>query len=127
MGEGDTWTNALVGAAIGVVAGPVIPFATVLGGAVAGYLQGGTREEGIKIGALAGLIALLPFLLLVFFLSNLFLGVFVGGFGVPREFAGLGVVFVLFALLFSAVYTVVFSAAGGWLGNYVKYDTNINL
>jgi len=125
MGEGDTVINALIGAVIGIVAGPILPFSTVLGGGVAGYLQGGSREEGLKVGAIAGLVALVPFLLFAFVLGNLFLGLFVGGFGIPRFASGLGGLFVIVALVFAVVYTVVCSALGGWLGNYVKYDTDL--
>jgi hypothetical protein len=57
--------NGLLG---GVVAVLVVfrPFATVLGGCVAGYLQGPDRRAGLKAGALAGFVALLPLLGLAF-------------------------------------------------------------
>jgi hypothetical protein len=125
MAEGDTLKNVLIGAAINVFGGPIIPGATVIGGAVAAYLHGGSRNEGLKVGALAGLVSLLPLILFGAVFGNLLLGVFVGGFGVPRSFSGVGIV-VLGALVVSAVvYTVAFSAAGGWIGNYVKYDTDL--
>ena len=125
MAEGDTLQNVLIGTAINVFGGPIIPGATIVGGAVAAYLQGGSREEGVKIGALTGLVSLLPLLALGAVFGNIFIGLFLGGFGVPRAFSGLGV-FVLVAVVISAVvYTVAFSAAGGWLGNYVRYDTDL--
>lgn len=123
MAEGDTLVNVLIGAVINIFGGPVIPGATIVGGAVAAYLQGGTRREGVRVGALAGLVSLVPLLIFGVVFGNLLLGVFIGGFGVPRAFSGFGV-FILFAVVVSAVvYTVAFSAAGGWVGNYVKYDT----
>ena len=127
MAEGDTLLNVLIGAAINVFGGPIIPFATVIGGAVAGYLQGGSREEGLKVGALAGLVSLIPLLVVGALFGNVFLGLFVGGFGVPRAFSGFGFVILLGIVVSAVVYTVVFSAAGGWLGNYVKYDTDIDI
>ena len=104
---------------------PIFPGATILGGAVAAYLQGGSRTDGLKIGALVGLVSLLPLLAFGAVFGNIFLGLLVGGFGVPRAFSGLGIL-VLGAVVVSAVvYTVAFSAAGGWLGNYLKYDTDL--
>ena len=126
MAEGDTFLNALIGAVINVVGGPIVPFATVLGGAVAGYLQGGSRSAGLRVGALAGLLSLLPLLVVGFFFGNLFVGLFLGGFGVPRAFSGLGTLIVVTIVFSAVVYTVAFSAVGGWLGNYVKYDTDID-
>ncbi len=133
MAEGDTWVNALIGGVVTLVTGGFVPFAPVLGGAIAGYLDGGTREDGLRVGAFAGLIALIPFVLLMFFISS-FLGAIGFGFGMmgggPRMFglgAGIGAVFILFILIFAAVYVVGLSAVGGWLGNYIKYDTNIDV
>ncbi len=127
MGEGETWLNAVLGAVVCVVAGSIVPFGTVFGGAVAGYLQGGDRRAGVRVGAIAGLLAFLPFLLVAFFLVNVLFGVFLGGFGIPRLFSGLGALFVGIALVFAIFYTVVASAVGGWLGNYVRYDTEFEL
>lgn len=125
MGEGDTLQNVLIGTAINVFGGPIIPGATVLGGAVAAYLQGGSREDGAKIGALTGVVSLLPLLVLGAVFGNIFLGLLVGGVGLPRGFSGFGFVLVAAFVLFAVVYTVLFAAAGGWLGNYVKYDTDL--
>lgn len=125
MAEGDTLQNVLIGTAINVFGGPIIPGATVLGGAVAAYLQGGTREDGLKVGALTGVVSLLPLLLLGAVFGNVVFGVFIGGFGVPRAFSGFGIFLLLSVVVFAVVYTVLFSAAGGWLGNYVKYDTDL--
>lgn len=133
MAEGDTWINALIGAVVTLVIGGFVPFAPVVGGALSGYLEGGTRDAGLRVGVYAGLIALLPFILLVVFASS-FLGLLGFGFGMmgggPGMFgvgAGIGAVFILFVLLFGGIYVVGLSALGGWLGNYVKHDTDIDL
>jgi hypothetical protein len=125
MGDGDTVQNVLIGAAISVFGGPVIPGATIIGGAVAAYLQGGIRGEGLRVGALTGLVSLVPILALGAVFGNVFLGLLVGGFGVPRAFSGLGFVALVAVVASVMVYTVAFSAAGGWVGNYVRYDTDI--
>lgn len=125
MAEGDTLINALIGAAINVFGGPIIPFATVLGGAVAGYLEDGSRRDGLTVGALAGVISLVPLVLVGLVVGNLLFLVSVGPADAPYVVGGLGVLVVVLMLFFAVVYTVVFSALGGWLGNYVKYDTDL--
>ncbi len=129
MGEGDTILNAVLGAVASVVLGPVVPFAPVLGGAIAGYLQGGSRNDGIRVGAYAGLIALIPLFLLFMIVGSAFFAVMAGGMGMgmPGGFAGLGAIVLLMAFLFTALYTVGLCIIGGWLGNYVKHDTDIDL
>lgn len=135
MAEGDTVPNALIGALVGVVL-MGIPFSPVLGGAVSGYLQGGDREDGLRVGAITGGIMLLPMILLAFLVGNvIFFGMAggmsgmsgmpgMGGFGFA---GGIAAIFVLFALLSGLVYVVGFAAVGGYLGNYVKYDTDVDL
>lgn len=55
----STPISALIGAVIGVVFF-FIPFSPILGGAIAGYLEGGTTNDGMRVGAFAGLIMLIP-------------------------------------------------------------------
>lgn len=127
MAEGETWINALIGAVVGVVLS-MLPFSTVIGGAVAGYLHGGGREAGIRVGALAGGIMLVPILLFLLVVGNLFLFASVGGMGPGGMFGaagGLTIVAFIFALFFGLVYIVGFAALGGYIGNYVKHDTDI--
>jgi len=50
MTEGDTLENAIVGAVVTALTASFVPFAPVAGGAVAGYLQGRDREEGLRVG-----------------------------------------------------------------------------
>ena len=129
MEEGATLVNAVVGAVVSVLGGMVVPFAPLVGGAVAGYLEGGTRSEGIRVGFVSGLIALVPALLLgviaVGIFGSLLLGMGPGldGFGVGL----FGFGFVLVALAVAAVGIVGLSTLGGWVGNYVKYDTNVDV
>jgi hypothetical protein len=129
MAQGDTFINALIGAVVGVVLSPV-PFSTVLGGAVAGYLQGGDRNDGLRVGALAGVIMLLPLVLVMFVFGNVVFFLFAGG-GMPGPAPGLAggftIVAIVLALLFGLVYVVAFAALGGYLGNYVKYGTDVDL
>lgn len=107
---GNTVINGLLGGFAGILLS-FIPFATILGGMIAGYLEGGTPTDGIKPGLIAGLVMLLPVSVLLFFV------VFVLGFGgMPAAFGILGVAIVLF----TALYTVGSGVLGGYLGVYVK-------
>ena len=133
MAEGDTLVNAVIGAIVNVVAGSFLPFGPVIGGAAAGYLQGGSREDGLKVGAIAGVIALIPMFLFLTLFGGLFFAIVAGGtmgggmpMGFPTVAGGFGFVVVLF-FLFGAVYVVGLSAVGGYLGNYVKYDTDVDI
>lgn len=124
MGEHDTLLNAVIGAVATALLNSVVPFAPLFGGALAGYLEGGTRSDGLRVGTLSGLIG--------FVLSAVVFGFFFFIFvafglvaGVPRLFGALGVFVLLLIVVFAAVYTVGLSALGGWLGNYVKYETDI--
>lgn len=112
---GDSSTtaiNALIGGIAGVILS-FVPLSTILGGAIAGYLEGGTSEDGLKVGALAGVVMLVPF------------AVFAGFFflvlappGAPVGFGLLG----LFALFFGMLYTVGLGVLGGYLGVYIENE-----
>lgn len=111
-----TGSGTLINAIIGGVAGIVlsfIPLSTLLGGAISGYLDGGSPESGFKIGTLAGLIMFLPFAFLGFFLLSI-----LGFIGAPAILSFFG----LLLLIASAVYTIGLSAIGGYLGVYVKNE-----
>ncbi|WP_312854243.1 DUF5518 domain-containing protein [Natronococcus sp. JC468] len=101
-----------MGGVVGVVLS-FVPLSPVLGGAVAGYLEGGDTDGGLRVGALAGLVALVPVLFVGFAL------LFVLGFGPTSPALGL---VGLFGLLFAAVYTVGLSALGGTIGVYVESE-----
>lgn len=111
----STAINALIGAVAGLVLS-FIPLSTLLGGAVAGYLEGGTTNDGLRVGAIAGLVMLLPMLFFGLVLVPFVLGIGTGSF--PAAF---GLVAVLL-FVFVAVYTVGLSAVGAVLGNYLKYE-----
>ena len=124
MDEGDTTVNAIIGGVVTTVLTGVPILGPIVGGAVTGYLQGGTRSDGVKVGASAGLVALVPAVLWILLVATAF-GV-VGVAGGNAVFLGvglLGVFLLLFTLFLLGVYLVGLSALGGWLGNYVKYDT----
>jgi len=128
MAEGDTGVNALIGAVVTVVASGTLA-GPVVGGAVAGYLEGGSREDGVRVGFYSGLVALVPFLVFAAFAASL-LGFTGGGFiGMGQGMVGLGFglesAAFLFVLLFWLVYVLGLSALGGWLGNYVKHETDV--
>jgi hypothetical protein len=124
MAEGDTLLNALIGGVVSIVLS-FVPFSPVLGGAVAGYLQGGERGEGARVGAYAGVVAAIPIALFLFVAVALFGFIAVSPGGGGGGGAGVFLVVVLVVIVLSALYTVAFSALGGWLGNYVKYETDL--
>ena len=130
MAEGDTLVNAALGAVASIVLTPLVPFAPVAGGTLAGYLQGGDRNDGLRVGALAGVIMLLPLVLVMFVFGNVVFFLFAGG-GMPGPAPGLAggftIVAIVLALLFGLVYVVAFAALGGYLGNFVKYETEVDV
>lgn len=102
---------------------------------VGDYLQGGTREDGLRVGAVSGAIAFVPAVVGGVLVFGFFLTFLVGGSVMgPRAgvvgaglFGGLGLLGLFVVGLFGLVYFVGLGAAGGWIGNYVKYDTDIDL
>lgn len=114
----NTMLNALVGAIVTAVTTPLVPFAPVLGGAVAGYLdsEGTDRraDSGVKVGAISGAIALVPLLVVVPFL--LFFLVFDPVIAIS-VFAIAAIV-----MVFLVAYTIGFSALGGLLGVYLREE-----
>lgn len=127
MAEGDTLVNAVIGAVATAVLSMILPFAPIFGGAVAGYLQGGDRSDGIRIGAISGGIAFVPAVLIAGVVFLFFIPFFLGfgadgalGFGLAS-----GVIAIV-VLAGVAAYVIGFSVLGGWIGNYVKYDTDVD-
>lgn len=120
MNDGNTVVNALIGAAVTVVLS-FTAFSPILGGAVAGYLQRGTPEDGVRVGVLSGAISSIPFLFLLgLFSSFLFAGSLLGGgFGVAGGFT----VFLLFVFFVALVWNVGLGALGGYIGVYIAKET----
>lgn len=117
-GEDDD-SNTLVNAFIGAVAGIIlsfIPLSTLLGGAIAGYLEGGDSRDGLKVGGYAGVIMLIPFIIIGLFMLTLFTGV---GPGAQFIFFGFMIVFML---VLGAAYTIGLGMVGGYLGVYLKNE-----
>lgn len=111
----NTVVNALVGGLVSLLLAWV-PFSPVLGGAVAGYLEGGDGRRGLRVGAYAGVVAGVPLALLAVLLAGLVAVVPVtsGSAGGPE--LALLVVVGLVALFVGAVYAVGLSALGGYVG-----------
>lgn len=113
-----TGVNALIGGVTSIVLA-FLPFSPLVGGFVSGYLHDADRRAAVRVGALAGLVALVPLL----FVGLLVFLVAAGGIlaGVPR--ASIVFLFLVFvAGTFALLYTVGLSAAGGYLGAIVAED-----
>lgn len=127
MGEGDTFPNALIGAVITVVTVSLLPFSPICGGAVSGYLQGGDSQDGLKVGALSGLLALVPVLVVLAFVGNILLILFAGtSGGFPGVAGSLGFLFLSMVMAVGILYIVLLSAVGGWVGQYLKTELDGN-
>lgn len=125
MATEDTLLNALIGAVISVVLSFTV-FSPILGGGVAGYLQRGTRMDGARVGALSGAIAVIPLVLLLFFVFGTFL------FSIPMTGAHTGaapggffILFSLFVFGFGLAWVLALSTLGGYLGAYLATETDI--
>lgn len=126
MSEDKPVTNALIGALVIVFTTPIVPFAPILGGGVAGYLEGGNRSDGLLVGALAGLIAVVPLVFIILLLGNLFVLLVAGtGSTMPFLAGGLGAIAIVLVVLTLLLYVVVLSALGGWAGSYLKTETDL--
>ena len=108
----NTLLNGFVGSAVSVLALFFVgPYSSILGGAVAGYLEGGDLSDGVTVGTIAGFVTVVPVLL--FAGAVLALGVFVPE-GLP-----FGIVLLAIATLLT-ILVVGLSAVGGVVGVYVK-------
>ena len=91
-----------------------IPFSPVLGGGIAGYLEHYDGGRSVRVGALAGFLAMVPAVSTLAFVA---VGLFAGLSAVPA--AGLEVVVflaMLLAVLFVAAYGTGLGALGGYVG-----------
>ena len=125
MAEGDTLVNALIGAVATALLSGFVPLAPLLGGGIAGYLEGGERDDGVRVGLLSGVVGLaisLVFFVVVFVFLTVFLAFAPEALGL---FGAMGLLVLVLGTLTTAAYFLGLSALGGWLGNYVRYDTTI--
>ena len=113
--RGVSTDNTLLNAVIGAVATFGLSFtgiSPVLGGALAAYLEGGDTGDGLRVGALSGLIAALPLGLLVVAGFALF------AFGSTGAVIG-GITLLIIGVTLVAGYVVALSALGGVIGVYL--------
>ncbi len=109
-------TNALIGALVASLLS-FIPFATVLGGLVAGYLERIDSERTVSVGALSGVLPVVPILAIVAFL---FVGLADGLMAVGESgFAWFAAIAVLFAALFALIVAGGLGAIGGYVGGWL--------
>ncbi len=107
--EPDLYVDAAIGAATTMVTS-FIPFSSVLGGGVAGYLTGQSGWDGARAGAFAGLALSLPAAIL-------------GGFAIWATIeADLGILGVAFAFAtgFVILFLVVLHTVGGYAGAAIR-------
>lgn len=107
----STPINALVGGGVGIVLS-FLPGSTFVGGAVAGYLEGGDGGDGLRVGALAGLVMLVPMVLFGLLAAATFLGA-----GAPGGTGGLFFVVLAFGVLYTFGLSVVGAIVGGVLAD----------
>ncbi|WP_137284118.1 DUF5518 domain-containing protein [Halorussus salinisoli] len=113
--EPNTLMNAVVGAIVTVVTAPLLPFAAIVGGGVAGYLQRGDFAEGAKVGAIAGAIATVPAFLFAWAVVGF---VLLGG----DPLLALSSLFAIFLFVVVALYLVGAGALGGALAVYLRRE-----
>lgn len=99
----NTLVNAVIGGVVTILTS-FIPLSPLVGGGVAAYLEGGSRGDAARVGALSGLVASVPLIFLVLF-ALLFVMV---DFGFTLVIA-LGLFFVL------GGYAIGLGALGGYL------------
>lgn len=113
-------SNAVIGAVAAMVLS-FIPFAQVLGGIVAGYLERGDRVRNVWVGALSGVFAALPIMIVLGFLS---VGLVRGTSAAAAFDARVLVVGVMVATVLGGVLvSAVLGAIGGYLGGTVFTDS----
>lgn len=110
--------NATVGAVVTVLLS-FTGFSPLLGGGVAGYLQRVAPKRGARTGAISGAIAVVPIVLVLGLGFVLFLAQpsALGAGGVELAF----ILLVMFPLL--VAWTIGLSAAGGYVGGYLRGDS----
>lgn len=106
-----TIRDGLVGGTVAAILS-FLPLSEMIGGGIAGYLNGGTGRDGAVVGAIAGLVAYVPYLLVSIYLAASPEIALPGpDLGLSRALLIAGVASVAF------VYVVGLSVLGGLLGN----------
>jgi len=120
MADSDFAVHALVGAVVTVLLSFTF-FSPLLGGALAGYLHG---NDGAKVGALSGIVAVIPLFALAFLLGAVFAFVpFVGPINPVSSESGVFVlVLFVFVLVVLTAFVVGLSALGGYVGEYLSQE-----
>lgn len=106
-----TVRDGLVGGTVAVILS-FLPLSEALGGGIAGYLHRGTGRNRIAVGAIAGLVAFLPYLLVGVYLAAS------PGIPLPGPDLGLSRAFIIVgAVSVAFVYVMGLSALGSLLGS----------
>lgn len=108
--ERSLLVDALVGAAVTALLS-FVPLSPVLGGGVSGYLH---RDRGGVVGALSGLLATVPLVVVLWIAFGIF-SLVLSAAEVPQGSAFVGVVLALVVVVV-VVYATVLGAVGGVLG-----------
>jgi len=105
----DSLVHALIGAVVTVVLS-FTGLSPIIGGAVAGYLH---RDDGLRVGAISGVMATIPLVLIGFVAATLFAFV-------PDPVAAGGLIlFLVLGLVIGGGIIVALSALGGIVGVYL--------
>lgn len=121
MAQGDTFINAVIGAVVSVVLSP-LQFSPIIGGAVAGYLEGSETDAGVKVGALSGLLTAIPIILLLGFFGGFLLAALPFLDGPGHLFAAAPLLLIGLFVLLAFAFTIGLSAVGGYLGAYLRRE-----
>ena len=117
----ETLVDAAWGALVTLLLS-VIPFSSLVGGAVAANRHGGGYASGLWLGVLAGVGAMVP--LLALFLPAIYI-VGLLGLGIPPSSPGYGL-FLALVFTFFLLYTVGLSGVGGlggvWAGRHTEWN-----
>ncbi|MFP9061826.1 DUF5518 domain-containing protein [Natrialbaceae archaeon A-chndr2] len=116
----STAIHALIGALVGAIIS-FIPFSTVIGGALAGFLEGPDNTEGFLAGLLAGIFLFIPALGSLLFVFG-FLGFGFGLGGLPFEGLALSFVILSFIGFVVGLYTIGAAAVGGFIGAWAARE-----
>jgi MFS family permease len=116
----DTTAMALAGAVVTIVTS-FVPLSPILGGLVAGYLRGGSKGEGARVGAYAGVVATLPLALVLLFVGGGF-AIVAGEVAIAGPVTAFVVGAIVLSVLVTAVYMAALSALGGYFGVSLSKD-----